>query len=410
MGGMFLDNEGFNRLDYSEEFPQNWSKLLSELKDSGVRRFRSSVYWGAHERTKGFRDFTASSRLKLEKFLKLAHDQQLEVDIGVGFRPGAETFPAWTFQSPNRCSIPTCAWSGVFSGNSLTEIPSLEDSEVGAGFADFLRETLSLLSLYRAPEGPVTSVTLDLRLYHLTLNAMEGASFPAALRARYSTIHQFNQIYGVSFRDFESLSSPNAMRTLLEKRAWLAAFDYKWCHEKVLSRRIEALTQPLRESGLNWNLQLASENLLATSAGDTEVWVDGMLSLETHNGLFPFAPSKRAEGPSVASTRFCDFMKFHAQDKEISLTLLTTPFPQTKPAKQNVIVFASRFFSRAHAEVLNEHLRGGGNVTFANELPQYDEALESLQWEKSVRTESLPLDDQLWPALQQRFSSGELPL
>src|SRR4051794_18713119 len=96
--------------DYADESPNRWADLLAEIKSQGAESISTPIYWGAHEQSRGIRDFSKSSRLRLEKFLQMAQSAGLAVDITVGFPLGGEVLPSWTAEIAGRTLVPSELW------------------------------------------------------------------------------------------------------------------------------------------------------------------------------------------------------------------------------------------------------------------------------------------------------------
>ena len=92
--------------DYLEEPPSLWGDSLSRLRESGKTLVTSRVLWGAHEQLRGIRDFTKSSRLRLEKFLRLAQENGVLVALRLGFPSSKDSFPAWSLALEGRTFVP----------------------------------------------------------------------------------------------------------------------------------------------------------------------------------------------------------------------------------------------------------------------------------------------------------------
>jgi len=90
------------RFDFCNESPHRWEETLASFSSDGVETVCTRVYWGAHEKLPGVRDFFRSPRLKLEKFLQLVQAKKLKTRLELGFFPNPETFPAWTWGGAER--------------------------------------------------------------------------------------------------------------------------------------------------------------------------------------------------------------------------------------------------------------------------------------------------------------------
>ena len=101
----------------------------------------------------GIRDFHKASRLRLERFLGLALEKQVKVELVIGFMPLRQAFPSWTFSLPLKSWVPSAAWVGSSTSFDLTLIPSLRNGTLWEAFLEFVEETCQMLQLYAGPEG-----------------------------------------------------------------------------------------------------------------------------------------------------------------------------------------------------------------------------------------------------------------
>ncbi len=112
-------------LNYADESPGNWAERLRLFKEKGATRVRTRVAWGAHEPIKGMRDFAKSSRLRLERFLRLAVEEKFSVELVIGFSPGKETFPSWVHEGIKQSWVPASLWKTGSHGFGLAQVPAL---------------------------------------------------------------------------------------------------------------------------------------------------------------------------------------------------------------------------------------------------------------------------------------------
>src|SRR5579883_3055349 len=116
----------FACFNYSDETSGNWSETLQRFVAEGYSGISSYLLWGAHERLRGTRDFSKSSRLRLEKFLKLIGDAGLELELKIGFPALRESHPAWTIGSGFlQTVLPGGIWPSASDPLSLLRAPSL---------------------------------------------------------------------------------------------------------------------------------------------------------------------------------------------------------------------------------------------------------------------------------------------
>ena len=130
-----IQKETTAHFDFALEFPQNWQTCLQKIKKEGFTAVSSNIYWGLHELSPGIRDFSKSSKLKIEKFLQLAVSLGLKVDLVFGFIPSRHTFPDWVNALPcQKALVPSRVWNGISGAYFLNELPSLENETIANSF------------------------------------------------------------------------------------------------------------------------------------------------------------------------------------------------------------------------------------------------------------------------------------
>lgn len=375
------------KFSFCEVAPGQWGKSLDEFKDKGAEFVRTSIYWGAHEKSPGVRDFTGSSKLQLEKYLNMLSERNLGVELVLGFPPGKATFPQWVLQSENRVCIPRAVWDSSSDCYVLCEIPAWQKRDFEESFLGFLDETFRLVSLYQSPDGPVRKIKLDFGVYEVQLDTFAQGVFVDRMRGRYADIRNLNRCYGTNFVDFDSLQREKAFNLMVEKRPWLAAYDYKWCRR-----------QPLQ---LLWNevLALASaqsiRQILQCSlfdrrvCGEQAAWSIAFDSISVEpvvdGGIMPLLFEGRAVPEAVAAYRLFDFIVEKNRGKGIPCLCL----PEWQVARnlptRFLAVLSGRFLPRVSMESLFQHVKSGGRVFFPMGLARYDENVEAYDWPSSVK-------------------------
>lgn len=390
----------YNEFRFSEEYSASWRALLSEKRSLGLTHLLVPVFWGAHEGTPGFRDFTKSSRLRLEKFLKLANELSLKLTLRVGFPEGAETLPVWAHAQTSLFAISSTLCSGGEALEVLT-VPSLSEKDLSNGFLEYIRELFSILTLYRSPEGPVEKVEFTWGPYQAADFWPETESMLAAMRARYETADRLNAIYQTSFPDFSSLRSPASLRTLYNKREWMAAFDSQACRHFALRRlreRIEALyevasLQPI----LSW------ETVEPSPIFDPLVLVDSTLVNWVDGEAAPLSPLVADFPGWLTSYRFVQSLKetcAHYGGAVLPISCAPLHLPSNR-----VHIFCTRYLSRAHFNILNGFVSEGRELIFLGEFPRYDEFMEPLPWNTAQARKRMGAGNDIFQRLERETGS-----
>ena len=376
--------------DYHDEPPGLWPQLFESLRAEGTRLLRTHVLWGAHEQVRGIRDFSKSSRLRLERYLRLAHSFELSVELIIGFPPLREAFPAWAYGQAKKSTIPSGLWEVGDTSYAQCSIPSLHDPDVREAFFDFVAEVNTILGLYRQPEGPVSGIYLDLELYEHDFSVNESPDFSLFLERRYPQLVQLNSVYHSSFRDYAAPTSINGLRVLGERRPWVAAYDYRWCRREMLRevrRRTPELKPPPVFSGggglRKW--QLAMDAVLFEAMGAR---------------CFPFVMGGHLNSSSIGAFRVGEYLAERAAEAGVEITWLGLE-PDGAPLEaERVLIVCGKYMSRVSWDALARHAALGAKIDFLTGVPRYDEALHSLP--KIDEVTPIPVDDELWNRIEAR--------
>ena len=373
--------QGSGRIfDYTDEAPASWPALLDQIKNTGAKEINSRIPWGAHESMRGIRDYSKSSRLRLEKFLGYAEERGLTVNLQVGFFPSPETFPSWTFSLSEKTLVSLDAWDNRGDGFVLTEIPSFENSEFCTAFLEFIDEVFSMVALYRKPEGPVKEISINFGIYRASLNLLESPNYSEVLSRRYGNIEKLNMLYNTSFRNFEAPSSRAGGRVLGDKRAWLAAYDYKWCREEFLASWLAQIGElpnaPLVRDLLKRN---PLNTLQRKGAARWTVLQDCVLVEPNEQGASPFFPGGTFTPAANVAFRLYEYLKMHCEEAAVGFGLLSHNL--IEPLEDFLTVVAcGKYLSRTHFLKLKSHVMQGGQILFPLGMPQYDEEMIRLEW------------------------------
>lgn len=363
----------FSLYDYVEGYDSGWVQFLDEQKQKGGP---CAVYlpWGPHESTQGIRDFSKSPRLRLERFLGLAHERGLSLAIHLGFHPVAGALPSWTQASPRKALIPYSCFQPEAGSLLLSELPTWDEPAVHDGFLEFVADAMSVLSLYRQPDGPVHTVHLDLGFYEYGLNANHHPLFNELLASRYPDIATFNLIYGTHFKNFSAVSGDMAVRSLLERRPWMFAVDYKWCRQQLLQSFLKSILEVPSMVPL---LGLIEESIpsVEESSVSRRILFDGTLLNTGLLGTHPFIPLGLVNPACRLAYELFLALDDLASRDQIPFTLLDAS-PWTLPPSGTLWVVCSKFLRRHHWRELLAAIESGACVRFLLEVPQYDERME----------------------------------
>ncbi len=370
---------------YWQDSAANWPERLAALKTSGVDEIHTFIPWGLHESVQGIRDFSKASRLRLEKFLSLAHHVGLTVRATVGFPAMRESFPSWSLSlGESSTLVPDAVWGRGAGGEvSISRLPSIHDEQFFSPFLEFLSDVFALLSLYRFPEGPVVGVEVDWGVYEVDLGLTALPVYPIYLQQRYPQTGRINLRYHCTFRDFATATSSQGTRVLLDKRPWLAAYDYKFCRERMLEERAQGVLA-LRTAEPLVDLIYFGAESPTPPPGDADwaIVVDPVL-LEGDAGdrAFLFAPLGLTNPQAVGVFRLWEYLKRQATQAEVPLLGLKAQ--QEAPARI-INVVAGRFLNQSLLLTLKTWAQAGATLYFPFGLPQYDENLSTIEWKPGM--------------------------
>lgn len=369
---------------YWEEGAASWPTRLAALKARGIDEVHCQIPWGLHEPVQGIRDFSKAPKLRLEKFMGVAHQVGLTVRVSIGFPPHRESIPSWALGLGETSTlIPAAILRAGEDDLALTRLPSLHDENFFAPFLEYVSDVFALLSLYRFPEGPLVGVNIDWGVYRHDLGATAVPLYASFLQERYPQSGLINIRYHCTFRDFATATSSQGTRVLLDKRPWLAAYDYKFCRERMLEERAQGILalrsgEPLTDL-LSFEKPPEPE---AKKKGDWAVVMDPvLLEGDATTRAYPFAPLGLVNPQAANVFRLWEYLRDQAFEDGVALRELRAD--ESAPARV-VTVVAGRFLSLALVRRLREWAEAGAILFFPFGLPQYDENLQTLEWKAGM--------------------------
>lgn len=371
-----------HRLDYHLEPSHRWPVLLDGIRRSGASRVSAFVPWGAHEKTPGARDFSSVPRLQLERFMGLVHERELRLEIRFGFLPIADTFPQWAQGAERKSLVPRVLWDPDLDDFAFSEIPSPADPAVRGAFLEFCDELLALVSLYARDQSPIDSLRLDLGLVQADVGVLAESQFDGLLRARYPSIDALNRHYGTSLKDFSPLGRRSGIRLLLDRRPWLACFDYKWCRAHSAAAIWEGVRQAAARHHVESILYAAldSEESSVPNSAAWEIAFDPVHVDRVGRGAFPFLPEGLVCKSSLQAFRLWEALGERAARWGCRLTRLPLWDESRGKAAPLIVVAAGKYLPEAAFAWLGEHTQNGGRVLFPFGAARYDESMRCHDW------------------------------
>lgn len=376
--------------DYSDESSAIWPGLFDEHKIAAGSSFIARVGWGAHESLRGVRDFTKSSRLRLEKLLALAEDRQVPIELHIRPFSGAKDFPQWAIEKDSRLVVPYALVDESYSGYAQFQVPSLIDRDVRSGFLDFLKDVFLIAALYRAPDGPLKSIHIDLSSVRSAQNLWDYPDFAESLQSRYGNISEFNALYQLTLTSLASVpggASEKVLRLCSEKRPWLFAYDYKFALGRLLlqmQKEICALeaARPLQKF-VCFAPSLKNETELRR--GHTVV-LESTLFGSVAGREFPLCPGGKSFPAGAAAYRFSGYLRARCNENAIAYrTVDDLSLSEFHTDTRTIAVITGKQISTPCFAKFLAMAEQGHIVLFPAGFPQFNENMTALSWPQSKR-------------------------
>lgn len=375
--------------DYSNLPTGDWAAHLQELNQKSSPGVVVRVFWGDHETLHGVRDFHSKSRLKLEKVCSLAHSLQIPLHIRFGFNEENRSFPSWTKELSPQALVPYRKEAELISQWEFLRVPSFRNEDVRKGFMGFLAEALSLLSLHQSPEGSIQSVSFDWGVLRSDSSQMDAMFIEKELSQRYGSIERFNALFQTNFNNFQSVSKPSGLKTMITKRPWIAFWEYRSLKAKTLRIWEDEIKALFGQNKVPW-VPLATSYTPANKTNSVVV-DDTLLDLnDDQTGFNPVLVQGEVDPNTLRAFRIAELLKIEAASFGETLSWLNSWVPTSET--KSCVVICSKFISRKAHTTLSSFIETGGKVFFPFGIPKWDENMESLQWKPSALT------DQLWEA------------
>lgn len=331
------------------------------------------------------RDFSKASRLRLEKLLGHAHQVGLTVRVSLGFPARKESIPSWALSLGDHTAlIPAGALRSAKSDLTLSRLPSLHDEHFFGPFLEFVSDVFALLSLYRFPEGPLVGVNIDWGVFGYDLGLTAIPSYASFLQLRYPQASQIGLRYHCNFRDFATATSAQGTRVLLDKRPWIAAYDYKFCRAQMLEERAQGVMALRSGEPLIDLISFSGPETVAVES-NTSTWsivMDPTL-LEGSAGAqaYPFAPLGIMNPQATSVFRLWEYLQTRSEKEKVPMLSLGDLEVPPSPV---IAVIVGRFLAQNNVRTLRQWAEQGASLYFPFGLPQYNENLATIEWKSGM--------------------------
>ncbi|MFM8269849.1 MAG: hypothetical protein ACKN9V_06625 [Pseudomonadota bacterium] len=380
----------------------DWAAQLQSLNRSSSSGVVVRVFWGDHETLQGVRDFHSKTRLKLERVCSLAHSLQIPLRIQFGFFDEIRSFPSWTQQLLPQALVPKNQEDDLVNEWNFIRIPTFRNDEVRQGFVGFLTEALMLLSLHCEPEGSLKSVSFDWGVMSSDSSPMDAEFVESEFAHRYGSIGHLNSLFQTSFNNFQSVSKAAGFKTLLNKRPWIACWQYKSLKNKSLKIWESEIKAVFEGAKFSWSS--ASKHDCSLTETNSIVVDDTFLNLHgNHHGFNPLIIQTQIDANALRAYRLAEMLQIEAAACGEYLSWLSSWKPSEK--SKACVVVCSKFIPRTAHSTLSAFMASGGKVFFPFGLPIWDENMDSLQWKQTgLGPRCLDSTEKLYDKLKEYFA------
>ena len=374
---------------YTSQTPARWPQSVAKFRDKSLS---IPICWGAHERAIGIRDFSRGSPRDLERLLSVLSESRIKANFCLGFGTDTQAFPEWVEVGAKSARVPQ-PLSGGSENCFLSSAPSLDEAQFRTGFLDFISEVFSILALYGGAGGPVEQVTIDFGYLASGVGVAQDDKSISYLALRYLTIEALNKRYHTRFKSFSELNNEKAWQLLLDRRAWMAMFDYRWCRSQGLVSIWQTIAKIAETVGLKTKLtsSLHSSARFEGSSSQWELAVDP-ISLDTNGDkIFPLFPEGLVQHSAIDIYRMWNTFQSASQGR-VARSLLPIWEPTDLLGGNLLVVVCGKYLPQASFVFLTKFLDGGGSLYFPFEIAQYDETMKCYDWAAHSERAQPPLD------------------
>lgn len=362
--------------DYAHTSPLDWENQLNYLSQGGVLQVGVPVYWGNHETLPGAPDFLSKSRLNIEKLFRLAKDLSINLELQFGFFDSERSFPSWSKNLTHQTRVPHWSASEQLGVWEFVQVPSFQNPELKEAFLNFCRQALAITELYQGEGGSVREVSFEGGLLFSEAFVFDENSMCSYFESRYPSIDQLNKVFQTSFNQFGPVGTERGFKTLLEKRPWLASWEFKTLREKICQNHFSEVQKLIEQHGFGKNPILPEADF---SSEPIFVCDDTPLEVAPLGGVFlPLTPQGNLNEQVLQAFQVNECIKLELQKQSKSLHMLSRWEPPNKVSQISVI--CTKYLSKTFAEKLIRAHSQGSPIQFVFEKPTWDEDLSHLSW------------------------------
>ena len=400
--------------EYWDEAPQDWSVLLRDRSQRGETKLTIPVLWGVHEQSPGIRDFSKQSRFRVEKLLSIAHELKFQVELVLGFPPHPQCFPTWISQTEMTEDVPEFLWTCNPPFFSKIVLPSIRTPKIKDAFLSFIEELDSILSLYIAPEGPISDVLVDLTPLETSQSLMSDPIYTEKLKTRYPKIELLNKLFQTHYKDLSAVTTTNGFKVAESKRPWLLAFDYKWCREQVVEDYFKELINQHVSDRVRYVAKRQSESSKDISKTKVELAIcfeNTLIQAGENGSLVPLILGEQATNSCTQAFEWAKFSSEIAADKGVPFFTSSKLYSATSDLEiRNLVVLTGKYMASDHVRNLVSRINQGNHVYFPMGLPQLDENLNSHPFVTMGSKSTVTIDQISWFCIKLGAGSYYFPV
>lgn len=395
--------------EYWDEAPHDWQSLISQRVEKGESQVIVPILWGVHEPSRGMRDFSKQSKLRIERLFTAAQSAGASIKVVLGLPRHHLSFPSWANEEIEKEWVPNILWEGVPPYFSLTRVPSIQSPKMKEKLSSFLDEISSILSLYLCPGGPIKEVELVLQPLEFAQSIMGDARYLTYLEERYPDILVFNKRFQTHYKSLSSVVAPVGAKFVNSKRPWLSAFDFQWIREKMLNHYFNELLDSAINNSLKNIIKLRrvlnTQNLRFPS--DRVVFFESnLVQFESSDLISPLMIQGQTSPATIQAFQWAQMLSEACESCNLEFVSLPSVAGEVDSPHPFAAVFCGKYVSSASGKKLTKKLDDGATLFFPMGVPQYDENLDSLDFVVGGSKKITKLGDVEW--FQIPRGAGEL--
>ena len=371
------------QLEYWDEAPHDWQKLISQQLQNGRHQIQVPILWGVHETTPGMRDFSKQSKLRIERLFSAAQASGVSIKLILGFPPHPLTFPDWVKETERFEWVPRAIWRGEPPYFSMSKVPSPRSQKLKAHFFSFLEELTSIASLYLSPGGPINEVEFCLHPVQFSQAICDGPEYVNYLQRRYPDVSTFNKRFQTLFKTLSSLATPTGSKLAESKRPWMFAFDYAWVREQIVIEYFRDLLDCKIPENIKKIIKLNTDSPNALNRGNEAAVVyfeSTLIQMDQFNGMSPLMIGGQTSPSAVQAFQWAQLVSESCQESGLDLLPLSLQTKTSTSSYTRGMVFCGKYLAKSSCEELQTKLSVGASLFFPMGLPQFDENLESTEF------------------------------